>query len=88
MMNKQQIITQFAFDKPEYTFKKSEAVELLQPHYRYGNVNHHVGEMLSRMVKAGKLRRIIGKRGHYELITTAPLKKDTITVGENQIKLL
>lgn len=42
----------------------SQAVELLQHHY-YHNARKYVGEILSRLVKSGKLKRV--KPGAYEL---------------------
>lgn len=76
---------QFAYAQPDRTFKKSDLVEHMDGEY-FINADHHVGQMLGRMVKAKQLRRIVGKRGYYKLISMQ-LSGKTEVVAENQGKL-
>lgn len=60
---------------------KQEAMNLINDHYCNGD--KHVGETLSRMVKAGLLNRI--KPGHFEL--GKGTRSKPITIIENQSSL-
>lgn len=62
MTDKQQILFDYAKSNRQIT--KQKAVELIGKIY-YCNADKHVGDVLSRMVKAGLLKRI--KPGLFEL---------------------
>lgn len=67
---------------------KSEAVAAIG-HLYYCNAGHHVGEVLSRLVKAGRMKRTL--RGVYETvrITERPATERPITakIDGNQMGL-
>lgn len=62
MTDKQQII--FDYVKSNGQITKQKAVEFIGKNY-YCNADKHVGDVLSRMVKSGLLKRI--KPGLFEL---------------------
>lgn len=61
---------------------KKEAVELLK-HYYYYNASKHVGDILTRMVRKGILKRV--RRGVYE--RGNGMKKTKQINNPNQLKL-
>lgn len=78
---KQSKILDWAMSNTEIT--KRKAVELIGGDY-YHNADKHVGDVLSRMVNSGLLKRI--KNGVYAL-GDGIRKTDTEPVPENQLKL-
>lgn len=59
----QKIIFEYAY-KNDNKISKQKAVELIGGSY-YANAKKHVGDVLSRMVNSGKLKRV--RNGHFEL---------------------
>lgn len=83
MSPKQKTIILFAHKNDGY-ISKQEAVEQIGGFY-YNNADKYVGEVLSRMVKAGILVRF--KIGHYKLNDTFDSKQPTAFVHPNQLLL-
>jgi len=81
MTKKQKIIIEFARQNNN-TLTKKDAMGLINTHYHNGS--KHVGDSLSRMVKAGFLIRV--KRGVFELGKGTRLKP--VTIIENQLSIL
>lgn len=72
LSDKQREILDFAYEHGEIT--KKEAIVLIGGSY-YCNSDKHVGDILSRLVKAGNLIRI--KPGLFKIGTGKPQKKQT-----------
>jgi hypothetical protein len=64
--------------------RKKQAVDLLGGCY-HCNASKHVGDVLSRMVNSGLLKRL--KNGHFEVFEK---KTETVekTINPNQLELL
>lgn len=80
-MNKQTEILKLLRPKETMTFQ--EIVDQA-PFGYYRNAKHYIGQILTSMVRNGKIKRV--KRGVYKYVKDVIIKKDY--VDPNQIKLL
>ncbi len=81
---KQKEILEFIQESKDSQITKQQAVDLIGGCY-YCNESKHTGDVLTRMVKRGLLKRV--SRGVYERGPGIKYEKETIN-NPNQIKLL
>lgn len=83
LSEKQKTILEFIHRSEDKQITKKQAVDLIGRCY-YANEKKHTGDVLSRMVKRGLLKRI--KNGLFEI--GQGIKYENETINPDQLKLL